>query len=202
MEKNKLVDGYIKFFSHLTTEKIEMPHALLQKLNYWREELWLKCLIGAYPDGIGYGNISVRAAVQDQFYITGSATGGIPELDMIHYALVEHCDLLKNAIWCRGVINASSESMTHAAIYAANPDIKAVVHVHSRPLWEKMLNHYPTTPPEFTYGTPEIAIETGRICSALNHEATRIIIMGGHEEGIIAIGSSVEEAATAILNLK
>ena len=82
-------DGYVKFHCHLTSEMITIPSELFIPLNNWRNELWMKCLIGAYPDGIGYGNISVRVPESDQFYISGTSTGGIPELDVIHYPLVE-----------------------------------------------------------------------------------------------------------------
>ena len=46
---------------------------------------------------------------------------------------------------CIGPIQASSASLTHAAIYQANPDINAVIHVHDRDLWENLLDRVPTT---------------------------------------------------------
>ena len=195
-------DGYIKFNCHLTSEKIAIPSELFGPLNYWRNELWIKCLIGAYPDGIGYGNISVRVPGSDQFYISGSATGGIPELDHIHYPLVERCDLAFNAIWCRGLIKASSESMSHAAIYASNPEIGAVVHIHNRELWEKYLDILPTTNKTVEYGTPEMAYEISRIMSFPETLNKKIFVMGGHEEGIISFGKTVEEAALIIFDLR
>lgn len=194
-------DGYVKFDCHLTKEKIAIPSELFAPLNYWRNELWLKCLIGAYPNGIGYGNISVRKLGSDQFYISGTATGGIPELDQIHYPLVERCDPALNSIWCRGLIKASAESMSHAAVYSANGDIGAVVHVHSRLLWERYLDILPTTDKNVEYGTPEMAFEIGRIMSLPETLAHKILVMGGHEEGIISFGKTVEEAAAVILNL-
>jgi L-ribulose-5-phosphate 4-epimerase len=36
----------------------------------------------------------------------------------------------KNSLTCQGQVKASSKSLTHAAIYAANPRVKAVIHVH------------------------------------------------------------------------
>jgi L-ribulose-5-phosphate 4-epimerase len=195
-------EGYIKFKCHLTTEKPTIPSELFFPLNDWRNELWLKCLIGAYSNGVGYGNISVRIPQSNQFYISGTATGGIPELDQIHYPLVERCEPASNSIWCRGLINASSESMSHAVIYQAATEIGAVVHVHNSKIWEKYLNVLPTTDKGIEYGTPEMAYEIGRIMSLPDTLNKNIIIMGGHEEGILSIGKTVEEAALIILRME
>jgi len=202
MNTTQSKDGYIKFDCHLTTEKPDIPSELFIPLNYWRDELWLKCLIGAYPDGIGYGNISVRVPQSNQFYISGTATGGIPELDQIHYPLVEKCDPSRNSIWCRGLIKASAESMSHAAIYAANPEVSAVVHIHSLKLWEKFLDVLPTTDKNVEYGTPEMAYEISRIMTLPETLNKKVFVMGGHKEGIISFGKTVEEAALTILALR
>ncbi|MEI6680433.1 MAG: class II aldolase/adducin family protein [Mariniphaga sp.] len=195
-------DGYVKFHCHLTSEMITIPSELFIPLNNWRNELWMKCLIGAYPDGIGYGNISVRVPESDQFYISGTSTGGIPELDVIHYPLVEKCDLLSNTVWCRGLIKASAESMSHSAIYTANSEVGAVVHIHSRKLWEKYLDILPTTNKGVQYGTPEMAIEIMRVIKIEETQIKKVIVMGGHIEGIISFGKTVEEAVLTMLALQ
>ncbi len=195
-------DGYVKFHCHLTSEMIAIPAELYIPLNNWRNELWLKCLIGAYPDGIGYGNISVRVPESDQFYISGTSTGGIPELDKIHYPLVEKCDLLSNTVWCRGLIKASAESMSHSAIYTAKSEVGAVVHIHSRKLWEKYLDVLPTTNKGVQYGTPEMANEIMRVIKIEETQIKKVIVMGGHLEGIISFGKTVEEAVLTMLALQ
>ena len=194
-------EGSIKFNCHLITEEIEIPPELFNPLNHWRDVLWGKGLIGAYPDGIGFGNVSVRIPGTDHFYISGTATGGIPKLDMSHYALVEKCDPALNSIWCKGQIKASAESMSHSAIYTANPDAVAVVHVHNRLLWDKYRSLLPTTSSAVEYGTPAMAGEINRILSLPDTLNKKVLIMGGHEEGIIAFGKTVEEAAMLILKL-
>lgn len=191
----------IKFDCHLSIERIVIPQELFSPLNYWRNELWLEGLIGAYPDGIGYGNISVRIPQSDQFYITGTATGGIPELSQIHYPLVERCDTTQNSLWCRGSIKASAESLSHAAIYSASSEVGAVVHIHNRKLWEKYMDVFPTTDKTIEYGTPEMAYEIERIMTSPLALYKNILVMGGHEEGIISFGKTVEEAALAVLAL-
>lgn len=194
-------EGSLKFSCHLTPGEIEIPVELFDSLNHWRQVLWEKRLIGIYPDGIGYGNISVRISGSDTFCISGTATGGLPELTRNHYAIVERCDPDRNTVWCSGAINASAESMSHSAIYSSNPEIDAVVHIHNRLLWEKYLGVLPTTSPEVEYGTPAMAAEITRILSQPATLQKRVIIMGGHEEGIIAFGNTMEEAAKSILML-
>jgi len=91
-------EGYIKFTCHLDRKKIEIPAELFEQINNWRNFLWNKGWIGAYPDGVGFGNISIRVPGSNQFFITGSATGGIQELEAKHYTLVEKCEPTKNMI--------------------------------------------------------------------------------------------------------
>jgi L-ribulose-5-phosphate 4-epimerase len=194
-------EGYLKFDCHLTKEAIQIPSALYIPLNQWRNELWQRQLIGSYPDGIGYGNISIRVPKSSQFYISGTATGGIPELDQTHYPLVERCDPALNTLWCRGLIRASAESMSHAAVYGADPDIGAVVHIHNRELWEKYLEVLPTTDRNVEYGTPGMAYEISRMMTLPEVLERKIFVMGGHEEGIIAFGKTIEEASMVILEI-
>jgi len=58
----------------------------------------------------------------NQFVITGSATGEIPELEPGHYVKVNSFNIEDNAVQCVGPLKASSESLTHAAIYSADPE--------------------------------------------------------------------------------
>ena len=91
--------------------------------------------------------------------------------------------------------------MTHAAIYALDPSINAIVHVHSKPLWNQYLHVLPTTDSGVTYGTPEMAAEFGRLYYESAFGSDGIAVMGGHDEGVISIGESLKQAATRILAL-
>jgi ribulose-5-phosphate 4-epimerase/fuculose-1-phosphate aldolase len=195
-------EGSVKFDCHLEKEEIIIAQELFLPLNHWRNLLWENMLIGVYPDGIGYGNISVRLPGSDLFYISGTSTGSLPDLRQEHYSLVEHCDPELNSIRCRGLIKASAESMSHSAIYLGNPEALAVVHVHNRELWNKYRDILPTTDNEVAYGTPEMAEEIGRIMILPETLEKKVIVMGGHEEGLISFGKSVEEAARVVLSLK
>ena len=92
--------------------------------------------------------------------------------------------------------------MSHAAIYSAIPEVGAVVHIHSRKLWDKYLHVLPTTATQVPYGTPEMAYEIGRILTLSRTLEKKVIVMGGHDEGIMSFGKTLEDAALAVLNLE
>jgi ribulose-5-phosphate 4-epimerase/fuculose-1-phosphate aldolase len=165
-----------------------------------RSRLYELGLIGMYPDGIGFGNISVRTE-GCTFVITGSATGQFNTLNQSHYSLVSAYHFAGNSISCKGLTKASAESLTHAAVYEALPEVGAVVHVHCLWLWEKLLNHYPTTSEEIEYGTPEMAEAVRALAAELGMSEEKIIIMGGHREGILAFGRTLEKATAQIINI-
>lgn len=190
-------EGYIKFnFERIPSDDIASDK--IKDLNLWREIMYNKGLIGMYPDGIGFGNISIRCE-GNTFLISGSATGGIPVLDKSHYALVTNYNLETNSLVCKGPINASSESLTHASIYECSISTNAVIHVHNLALWKRLMYEVPTSSDQVPYGTPEMANEIKRLFEETNLSNEKIIVMGGHEEGIISFGKNLEEAANVLL---
>lgn len=202
MTIDNALEGYIKFRCEFAKERIAIPKELFEPLNDWRNFLRRKGWIGSYPDGIGFGNISIRNPGSKLFFISGSATGNLPELTTEHYALVEKCDPAKNWIWCKGLIKASAESMSHFTIYDSIPEADAVVHIHNRVLWEKYIDLLPATAKEVSYGTPEMAYEIERVLKLPETQLKRVVVMGGHEEGIISFGKTVEEAVKAMMELE
>lgn len=187
-------EGYIKFNIDWEEAQFDFNSNDFTELNKCRDNLYKLNLIGAYENGIGFGNISKRI-INNQYVISGSATGNFSQLEPQHYALVENYDLYKNQIKCKGLTKASSESLSHAAIYKSNPEIKAVIHIHHLEMWEKYINNLPTTDIKATFGTPEIADEMKKLVT----QSSGIIIMGGHQEGIISYGKSIKEAEEIIL---
>lgn len=191
-------EGYIKYTCDW--QKAPPPATdCLTALNSWRQKLYHLGLIGIYDNGIGFGNISIRDRDPHQFIISGTQTGGLPELTPAHYVTVTNFDLDRNHLTCQGAIKASSESLTHAAAYQANPHINAVIHVHHRPLWERLMDKVPTTPRNCAYGTPEMAWEISRICQDTALSTHHILVMSGHDEGIIAFGRDLDEAGETLL---
>jgi ribulose-5-phosphate 4-epimerase/fuculose-1-phosphate aldolase len=106
-----------------------------------------------------------------------------------------------NSISCSGLTKASAESLSHAAVYETFPEIGAVVHIHSLWLWEKLRENYPTTSGEIEYGTPEMAIAIKQLASGIKMNDEKVIVMGGHREGILGFGRSLNEATAQILNI-
>lgn len=191
-------EGYIKFNCIRTNENISIPSETFDELSVWRQKMFENGLIGVYPDGIGYGNISVRAA-DGGFYISGTATGSLAVLSQEHYALVNTWQTELNSLTCTGRINASAESLSHAAIYDSLPRAGAVIHIHHRQMWEKYINRVPTTRAAVCYGTPEMAFEIRKIVQNLNSGQDAILVMGGHEDGILAWGETLAQAGEIIL---
>lgn len=194
-------EGYIKYDSDWTKGPVP-PQELTSLLDTWRRPLFDAGLIGHYEDlGVGYGNLSVRFGLSEQFIISGTQTGHIADTDGQHYALVTHFDIDRNRVSSTGPVQASSESLTHAAIYELNEQINAVVHVHSRALWESLKDQLPTTAADISYGTPEMAREFTRLYRDTSFRASGVAVMAGHDEGIVSIGCDLEEAATRMLTL-
>lgn len=192
-------EGYIKFQADWVKANPLHWEALLA-LDRCRDILYKSGLIGAYPDGIGFGNVSCRRGDGDQFIITGSATGNLPRLDPSHYTLVTSVDIDRNTLQCNGPILASSESMSHAVIYRECPEVQGVIHIHHLELWEKLLHRVPTTEASATYGSPEMAYSIIDLLRTTDLEESRLFVMEGHREGIFAFGHSLEEATDVVMN--
>ncbi len=228
-------EGYVKFSLDQITDDAGIPKPLFADLEHWRSKLREMGCIGMTPQGIGFGNLSVRAPADSgraragggsasQFFITGSATGGMVSLATSDYALVIDYDLPANRLSCRGLTKASSESMSHAAVYGARPDVHAVCHIHHAGLWGRYRGVLPTTGAGIQNGTPEMAMAlaslaqslprpaggdsgaspdqvTGRAAADTSGRPANVIVMGGHEEGLIAFGESLEAACRPFLEL-
>jgi len=190
-------EGYIKFNYEWIPARL--PEIDLSELIYWRQKLYQAKLIGSYPDGIGFGNISMRYQ-QNQFIISASATGNKPVLDASHFTLVDEFNLDKNWLSCIGNQPASSESLSHAAIYSASPKTSAVVHIHNLELWKKHINRLPTSDINAAYGTPEMAYSLQNLILKKDSE-NAVIVMGGHEEGILIYATELAQAAEKALSL-
>ncbi len=191
-------EGVVKF----QCEWISAPPpsgAEIKELNLWRQRLYARGLIGIYDNGIAFGNISKRISVGKEFIISGTQTGGLPQLKAEHYTTITAHRIEDNYIRCRGPVRASSESLTHAMIYELDATINAVVHVHHRGLWHRLKGKLPTTSERVSYGTPEMAREVERLYRKSDLWDKKILVMGGHEEGIISFGTHVEDVSLKLL---
>lgn len=196
-----MAEGYIKYQCNWEQAEVIIPGEQLEALAKARRQLYELDLVGVYADGIGFGNISVRENRENSFIITGSATGQFAELEPKHYARVIDYSFAENSLSCVGLTKASAESLSHAAIYESLPEVGAVVHVHCLWLWKKLLTSYPTTAIDIEYGTPEMAMAICQLVSEMKNARDKIVVMGGHEEGILAFAHSMEEATNEILKI-
>ena len=93
----------------------------------------------------------------------------------------------------------SSESLTHAAIYESDATAGAVVHCHCSRLWAAILNEAPTTSNAVEYGTPEMANEIMQLFKRTDVQRRKIVVMTGHEAGILTFGKDLEEAFDVLM---
>ena len=203
MSKNLFLDeGYIKYNCHWKKTTKAITYKNLHELNKWRNIMYDLKLIGYYKEHkVGYGNISVRYEDSKQILISGTQTGHLLSLDPEHYALITKFDIDKNELFCTGPIKASSEALTHAVLYQLDPSCNAVIHIHNLALWKSLMNKIPTSNPDIPYGTPEMAYEMMRLYRESDLPERKLMVMGGHDEGIIAFGKDLKEAGDIILEL-
>lgn len=197
-------EGVVKFRATLE-QAPPPPRSLVAPLQGWRRILRALDLVGQSPDrygGAGFGNLSRRVGDDARFVITGTQTGNVPELGPEHYVTVESFDLDKNSVVARGPIAASSESMTHGAVYDALPQVRFVFHAHAPDIWRNaQALDLPITSKDVAYGTPEMAREVARILADPENVSARGFSMGGHEDGIITFGATAQGAGGRMVGL-
>lgn len=200
-------EGVTKFQLDFT-RSAPPPRSLMAPLNAWRTVLHRLGLISQDPGrygGVGFGNVSLRCSVPKaagpgpRFLVSGTQTGGVPELTERHYCWVHGYDLRANAVRASGPIPPSSEALTHAAVYEANGSVQCVLHVHSPEIWTRAQElKLPWIHDSVAYGTPEMAQAVGVLAG---HRSHGILAMGGHEDGIIAYGRTLDSTALHLIRL-
>ena len=194
----KGVSEYIKFPSERVAAELT-SFAGLAQLNAYRRKLIDLHLIGVDLNGVGFGNLSLRNGATYNFYITGSATEGRHDLTLSDCAKVVACDFERNCVRYEGSALPSSESLTHAAIYQSDANAGAVIHCHDSKLWAAVLNDAPTTSKNAEYGTPELAYEIMQLFRHSDMQSRKIVVMAGHEAGVVTFGKDLEQAFTVLM---
>ncbi len=204
--QNSSQDGVIKYkIESITNPDSDESTRFFQgfkELEAWRSQFYKLNLIGQYPDGIGYGNLSLRGR-DGSFHITATQTGHLPKLDISDYPQVISYNSSHHSLRVKGSKLPSSEAPTHSAIYALSPDINTIFHIHSAQIWQYLLesNHLATSA-DVEYGTPEMAGEIARIYADLkNIFDHNVFVMAGHEDGVFAFGQNCDRAGLAILKI-
>lgn len=196
-------EGVIKYQLHHTHSPLPAQIALAE-LNAWRTMMFKLNLIGQNPQryqGYGFGNISQRLNTENlQFIISGTQTGHLSVLSRHDYSLVTQAIPQHNTLFSSGETQPSSEALTHASVYLQKPDIQAVIHVHCPEIWQQTqalnLAH---TAADVAYGTPEMAAAATQLFKSENWQQSAVFTLLGHEDGVIAFGTSLSQAACALI---
>jgi L-ribulose-5-phosphate 4-epimerase len=192
------VSHYVKFTYQRAHADIA-PFDGLAELNAYRRKLLEQRLMGVDSNGVGFGNLSVRDGWTASFYITGSATGGLPELTPADCERVVEYDFANNWLSYEGAAIPSSESLTHAAIYESDPSASAVIHCHNSALWRALLDRVPTSSKAVAYGTAEMAYAIMRLFKTSDVQSREILVMTGHEGGIVTFGKNLQDAFEVLM---
>lgn len=177
---------------------------LFQQIRAWREVLIRLGLVGQNRDryqGAGFGNLSARDPERpDEFIITASQTGGVRDLTQSELTRVLGCNLERFWVEAEGEQPPSSETLTHAMIYAADPRIEWVFHGHSPEIWQQAETlALPVTPAEVDYGSPEMVQATAEL---LNRHHSRPLVFAtlGHQDGVFSCGSASRDAGGLLVS--
>ncbi|HEX8281224.1 MAG TPA: hypothetical protein VF551_07595, partial [Chthoniobacterales bacterium] len=75
----------------------------------------------------------------------------------------------------------------------------AVIHCHSPALWKRLLASAPRTPADVEYGTPEMAHAITELFRTTDAKERKILAMGGHVDGVLAFGATLNHALRTLL---
>lgn len=196
-------EGVIKY--RLQHRHCAFPQTInFSELNAWRTLLLKLGLVGQDANryqGLGFGNLSQR--LQDgecRFMITGTQTGHLACLHAAAFAIVEAASPLDNRIMSFGPVQPSSEALTHASVYQHHARAKVVIHVHSPELWRQTLRlQLPHTRADIAYGSVEMAKAVEELLLSGQLDTLPLFSMLGHEDGIVAFGSSFASTTNTLL---
>jgi Class II Aldolase and Adducin N-terminal domain len=187
-------EGTIHFRYRLTppTPGDRIDPERFARLAAWRRILRQLKLLGRDArryDGYGYGNLSTRdPAPGARFFVTASQSSGVPHITRGHIVRVDHSDAERFEVDATGTQPPSSESITHAMLYAVDADVAWIMHVHSDAIWQAAARlRLPCTPAAVTYGSPAMADSVAQL---LRRHAERPLVFAtlGHVDGIFACG--------------
>ena len=196
-------EGVIQFNCCLAAPNAELPDDLAQPLLAWRAVLRRLELIGqgdARYGGLGYGNISRRVpGPAPGFVITASQTSGLADAGIEHLVWVKRWDLGRFQVEAEGALPPSSESLTHAMIYAGDPEVHWVLHGHCPDIWRNAEGlGLAAIGAEVGYGSPQMAEAVAALLRA-NSARPLVFVTLGHEDGVFACGGSAEATGGALV---
>jgi len=194
-------EGVIQFSYSLTPGESGLAPTAFRTFAAWRSLLQDLRLLGqseARYGGYGFGNMSQRTGA-GSFVVTGSQTSGAPELLPEHLVRIDAADLEHFSVAASGTCPPSSESLTHAMLYAADPALQVVYHVHSPTLWRaRDALGLPATVATVPYGTPAMADAVGKLLRA-HPERPLLFVTAGHEDGVFCAGMTFDACGSVLI---
>lgn len=198
-------EGTIRFAYDLQTPAANVIEAeLFAQIKAWRSILLQLGLVGQTPHryhGLGFGNLSVRDPQRPgEFVITASQTGSVIDLGQDDLTRVLGCNLDRFWVEAVGRQPPSSETLTHAMIYAADPRIEWVFHGHSPEIWrlaEELA--LPVTDRGVAYGSPEMVTATAGLLSQY-HSRPLVFATLGHADGVFSCGAAARDAGGLLVS--
>ena len=204
-EANAHAEGVIQFAYDLQpAEPVVAAAELFGPLRAWRQIFRKLGLIGQDPEryeGLGFGNLSARDPERPgEFVITASQTGSEQELTQDHLTRVVSFNLERFWVDACGNRPPSSETMTHAMLYAADSRIEWVFHCHSEEIWQNAEDlALPSTGSDVVYGSPEMVSATASLLATF-HSRPLVFATLGHTDGIFAFGSTARDAGGLLVS--
>jgi len=142
--------------------------------------------LGVVGDTVG--NLSFRTA---QGFMINRTAGDLATITPSEFVEVLRADFMTRELKVAGTHEPSSESLMHAALYAARPAVNAVFHGHSPALLAAAARlGLPVTRRERPYGTAALADEILDVLSA-----NPVVIIRNH--GFVAVGCTMAAASAA-----
>lgn len=150
---------------------------------------WCRRLAKLGVVGNTVGNLSFRSANGFIINRTASDLGSITRDEFVE---VLRADIQERELTVAGAFEPSSESLVHAGLYEARPEVNAVFHGHDERLLQQAERlGLPVTQSEKPYGTPELVDQVLRIIDG--HD---FLVMRNH--GFVSLGRTMHEAGTRV----
>ena len=185
LQGEKMPEGYVGTKFRTVFEDHQPPRdARIDELVNWCRRFAQLGIVGK-----AMGNVSFRTA--EGFII--SPTGTDPAtIQRQQFVEVIHADIVARELIVRGAGEPSSESMMHASVYEARPEVNAVFHAHSDLLLAAATRlRLPVSEHEQPYGTPELVQEILKILGGHN-----FFIIRNH--GFVALGRTMDQAGRRV----
>jgi len=173
-------------------------------LRGWRTIFKRLGLIGQDAErygGFGFGNLSARDADKaEEFVISASQTGLLTTLKDKHLVRITGYNLDRFWVDAMGSQPPSSETLTHAMIYTADPRIGWVFHCHSPDIWgHAEALAIPCTDASVAYGSQEMVIAVAELLD--KHQSRPLLFATlGHEDGIFSCGPTPRDTGGLLVS--